>query len=85
MINRLTQDGLWLTRSPGRMMAANCTRDEGDDHMPTYRMVYGDGEQVTRETFTDVEVEREDGWVVLFAARKRSCAGGRSTCNHSTC
>ena len=29
--------------------------------MPTYRMVYGDGEQVTRETFTDVEVEREDG------------------------
>jgi hypothetical protein len=34
--------------------------------MATYRMVYGDGEQVVRETFHDVEVEREDGWVVLF-------------------
>ena len=34
--------------------------------MPTYRMVYGDDEQVVRETFDDVEVEREDGWVVLF-------------------
>jgi hypothetical protein len=29
-------------------------------------MVYGDGEQVVRETFTDVEIQREDGWVVLF-------------------
>jgi hypothetical protein len=34
--------------------------------MPTYRMVYGDGEQVVRETFDDVVVEREDGWTVLF-------------------
>jgi hypothetical protein len=34
--------------------------------MPTYRMVYGDGEQVVNETFADVEVQREDGWVVLF-------------------
>ena len=34
--------------------------------MPTYRMVYGDDEQVVRETFTDVEIEREDGWVVVF-------------------
>jgi hypothetical protein len=34
--------------------------------MPTYHMVYGDEEQVVRETFEDVEVEREDGWVVLF-------------------
>jgi hypothetical protein len=29
-------------------------------------VVYGDDEQVIRETYTDVEVEREDGWVVLF-------------------
>jgi hypothetical protein len=29
-------------------------------------MVYGDAGQVVRETFHDVEVEREDGWVVLF-------------------
>jgi hypothetical protein len=35
--------------------------------MATYRMVYGDNEQVVRETFDDIdEVEREDGWVVLF-------------------
>ena len=34
--------------------------------MPTYQMVYGDTEQVVRETFSDVEVQREDGWVVLF-------------------
>ncbi|MDQ1695772.1 MAG: hypothetical protein QOJ03_1125 [Frankiaceae bacterium] len=34
--------------------------------MPTFQMVYGDDEQVVRETFHDVEVQREDGWVVLF-------------------
>jgi hypothetical protein len=34
--------------------------------MPSYRMVYGDDEQVVRETFEDVQVEREDGWVVVF-------------------
>ena len=34
--------------------------------MPSYRLVYGDTEQVVQETFSDVELEREDGWVVLF-------------------
>jgi len=34
--------------------------------MATYQMVYGDDEQVVRETFSDVTVEREDGWTVLF-------------------
>jgi hypothetical protein len=34
--------------------------------MPTYRMIYGDDEQVVNETYDDVEVQREDGWVVLF-------------------
>jgi hypothetical protein len=34
--------------------------------MPTYRMVYGDDDKVVTETFDDVEVQREDGWVVLF-------------------
>ena len=34
--------------------------------MPTYQMVYGDAEQVVRETYKDVDVQREDGWVVLF-------------------
>jgi hypothetical protein len=34
--------------------------------MATYRMVYGDDEQVVRETFRDVQIEREDGWTVVF-------------------
>jgi hypothetical protein len=35
--------------------------------MATYRMVYGDDEQVVRETFENIDgIEREDGWVVLF-------------------
>jgi hypothetical protein len=35
--------------------------------MATYRLVYGDDDSVVQETFTDIdEVEREDGWVVLF-------------------
>jgi len=38
--------------------------------MATYRMVYGDEESVVRETLTDIdEVEREDGWVVLFRGK----------------
>jgi hypothetical protein len=41
-------------------------RTKGAEPMPTYRIVYGDETQVARETFDDVEVEREDGWVVLF-------------------
>jgi hypothetical protein len=39
--------------------------------MATYRMVYGDDEHVVRETFEDIsEVEREDGWVVLFRGKE---------------
>jgi hypothetical protein len=34
--------------------------------MPTYRMVYGDDEQVVRETLENVEMEKEDGWVVFI-------------------
>jgi hypothetical protein len=35
--------------------------------MATYRMVYGDDENVLTETYENItEVEREDGWVVLF-------------------
>ena len=35
--------------------------------MATYRVVYGDEEQVVKETFTDVDdVQREDGWLSLF-------------------
>jgi hypothetical protein len=39
--------------------------------MATYRMVYGDDESVVRETFKDIDdVEREDGWVVLFRGKE---------------
>jgi hypothetical protein len=34
--------------------------------MANYRIVYGDDEQVVRETFNDVEVQHEDGWLVIF-------------------
>jgi hypothetical protein len=35
--------------------------------MATYRMVYGDDDNVVEETYADIEeVNREDGWVVLF-------------------
>ena len=34
--------------------------------MARYRMVYGDDDQVVRETYDDVDVVREDGWTVLF-------------------
>lgn len=38
--------------------------------MATYRMVYGDDESVVQETLTDIdEVEREDGWLVLFRGK----------------
>jgi hypothetical protein len=35
----------------------------------TYRVVYGDAGQVVRETFDDVALEREDGWVTFFRGR----------------
>jgi hypothetical protein len=39
--------------------------------MATYQMVYGDDERTVQETFTDIdEVEREDGWVVLFRGKE---------------
>jgi len=35
--------------------------------MATYRIVYGDNEQVVRETFDNIDdLQREDGWLVLF-------------------
>jgi hypothetical protein len=39
--------------------------------MATYRMVYGDAEQVVRETYANIDgVQREDGWLVLFRGRE---------------
>ena len=34
--------------------------------MPSYRIVYGDNEQVVRETYHGVDVDREGGWTTLF-------------------
>jgi hypothetical protein len=34
--------------------------------MPTYRMVYGEGQQTAEETLDDVEIVEEDGWTVFF-------------------
>jgi hypothetical protein len=34
--------------------------------MASFRIVYGDDEQVIRETYHDVELQREDGWLVIF-------------------
>ena len=39
--------------------------------MATYRIVYGDDEQVVRETFENIDdVQQEDGWIVLFRGRE---------------
>jgi hypothetical protein len=39
--------------------------------MANYRMVYGDDERTVQETFADIdELEREDGWVVLFRGKE---------------
>ncbi len=40
--------------------------DNREAAMARYRMVYGDDEQVVRETFEDVDVVRDEGWTVLF-------------------
>ena len=48
--------------------------------MATYRMVYGNDEQVVRQTLENIDdLQREDGWVVLSAARRRYCASRSST------
>jgi hypothetical protein len=56
----------WLAGWLGRLL-----RETGTRQMATYRMVYGDNEEVVRETFTDItSIEREDGWVVLFRGKE---------------
>lgn len=37
--------------------------------MANYRIVYGDDEQVVRETYNDVELQREDGWLMIFRGK----------------
>jgi len=39
--------------------------------MAIYRMVYGDDEQVVRETLENIDdLQREDGWVVFFRGKE---------------
>ncbi|HEX4015231.1 MAG TPA: hypothetical protein VHX15_00705 [Frankiaceae bacterium] len=39
--------------------------------MATYKIVYGDNEQVVRETYDNVDdLQREDGWLVLFRGKE---------------
>lgn len=39
--------------------------------MAKYRMVYGDDSQVVRETYDNIDdVQREDGWLVLFRGKE---------------
>jgi hypothetical protein len=44
--------------------------DNREAAMARYRMVYGDDEQVVRETFEDVEVVHDEGWTVLFRGQE---------------
>ena len=38
--------------------------------MASYRMVYGDDDQLVSETYDNIDsVEREDGWIVLFRGK----------------
>jgi hypothetical protein len=54
-------------KPPARAREGRRHEDSGVPPMATYQMVYGDDEQVVRETYENITgVEREDGWVVLF-------------------
>jgi hypothetical protein len=49
------------------MDRAGCPTDEGGTSVATFKMVYGDEENLVTETYANVDsVEREDGWLVLF-------------------
>lgn len=56
---------LALTRALAATARAYVIRKGSE--MAKYRMVYGDDSQVVRETYDNVDdVQREDGWPVLF-------------------
>jgi hypothetical protein len=54
---------------PAPRSAAGCLARAKEKQMANYRIVYGDDEQVVRETFNDVELQREDGWLVIFRGK----------------
>jgi hypothetical protein len=37
--------------------------------MPTYAIVYGEGDDVKRENLEGVTLEREDGWLTIFRGK----------------
>ncbi len=37
--------------------------------MPSYTIVYGDDDNVVRQTLHGVVLEREDGWLVVFRGK----------------
>jgi hypothetical protein len=51
-------------------MQARLRRSTRGELMANYRIVYGDDEQVVRETYNDVELQREDGWLVVFRGKE---------------
>jgi hypothetical protein len=68
--NRADAENARLTRDVAAAFDATCRLPPTEEaSIATYRMVYGDSDEVVRETFDDVEIEREDGWTVLFRDR----------------
>lgn len=58
-----------ITPQRGSLGFATATRRS--NQMATYRMVYGDDEQVVRETLENIDdLQREDGWVVFFRGKE---------------
>jgi hypothetical protein len=56
-----------VARLADRLWSRRGEPEEYSSSMATYRMEYGDGDDVVTETYENVdEVEREDGWLVLF-------------------
>lgn len=51
----------------GTELIAKARFDQGAAPVATYKMIYGDDENVAEETLEDIDsIEHEDGWVVLF-------------------
>lgn len=55
------------TADAGTELIAKARFDQGAAPVATYKMIYGDDENVAEETLEDIDsIEHEDGWVVLF-------------------
>jgi hypothetical protein len=48
-------------------MDGRLSNGQGDTSMTSYKMVYGDEDNMVTETYANIDsVVREDGWLVLF-------------------